>query len=98
MTGKSNASKEEMISAVKCKGFHPETDDEADAIAIMLLALKDEISRDNKTNKNESGSFQALGESGLQAPATSLALEFFRGLTPEKYLEAASSKKNKISV
>ena len=98
MTGKGNANKDEIITAVKHKGFNPETDDEADAIAIMLLALKEEMSGAKKTNKHDSGSFQALGESGTQAPATSLALEFFRGLTPEKHLEAASSKKNKISV
>ena len=98
MTGKGNANKDEIIAAVRCKGFNPATDDEADAIAIMLLALEEWMNRDKKTNKNTSGSFQALGESGTQAPATSLALEFFRGLTPEKHLEAASSKKNKISV
>ena len=98
MTGKGNANKDEMITAVKQKGFKPETDDEADAIAIMLLALKEEISRDKKTNKNEFGSFQALGESGTQDPATSLASEFFRRLTPQGYSGVTSSKKNKISV
>jgi hypothetical protein len=98
MTGKGNANKDEIITAVKHKGFNPETDDEADAIAIMLLALKEEISRAKKTNKNDSGSFQALGESGSQDPTISLASEFFRGLTPLGHSEAASSKKNKISV
>ena len=97
MTGKGNANKDEMITAVKQKGFKPETDDEADAIAIMLLALKEEISGDKKTNKNESGSFQALGESGSRDPATSLASEFFRGLTPLSNFKATVSKKNKIS-
>ena len=98
MTGKGNANKDEIITAVKHKGFNPETDDEADAIAIMLLALKEEMSGAKKTNKHDSGSFQAPGESGTQAPATSLASEFFRGLTPLGHSEAATSKKNKISV
>ena len=52
MTGKGNANKDEIIAAVKRKGFTPATDDEADAIAIMLLALKEEMSRAKKTNKN----------------------------------------------
>ena len=98
MTGKGNANKDEIIAAVRCKGFNPATDDEADAIAIMLLALEEWMNRDKKTNKNTSGSFQALGESGKQAPATSLASEFFRRLTPQGYSEVTSSKKNKISV
>ena len=80
MTGKGNATKDEMITAAKQKGFNPKTDDEADAIAIMLLALKDIINNDKKTNKSTSGSFQALGESGSQDPATSLASEFFHSL------------------
>ena len=98
MTGKGNANKDEIIAAVRCKGFNPATDDEADAIAIMLLALEEWMNRDKKTNKNTSGSFQALGESGKQAPATSLASEFFRRLTPQGYSGITSSKKNKISV
>ena len=51
MTGKANATKDEIITAVRQKGFCPETDDKADAIAIMLFALKEEINRDKKTNK-----------------------------------------------
>ena len=98
MTGKGNATKDEIIAAVKRKGFTPATDDEADAIAIMLLALKEEMSRDKKTNKSTSGSFQALGESGSQDPTISLASEFFRGLTPERHLKPLNSKKNKFSV
>ena len=81
MTGKGNATKDEMIAAAQQKGFNPKTDDEADAIAIMLLALKELINKDKKSDKNTSGSFQALGESGAQAPIISLASEFFRGLT-----------------
>ena len=80
MTEKSNASKEEMISAVKCKGFNPETDDEADAIAIMLLALKETINNAKKTNKSKNGSFQALKESGSRDPESFLASEIFHSL------------------
>ena len=98
MTGKGNANKDEIITAVKHKGFNPDTDDEADAIAIMLLAIEDQINKDKKTDKNASGSFQALGESGSQDPTTSLASDFFRGLTPLGHSEVATSKKNKISV
>ena len=98
MTGKGNATKDEMIAAARQKGFNAETDDEADAIAIMLLAIEDQINKEKKTSKNTSGSFQTLGESGSQDPIISLASEFFRGLTPLGHSEAASSKKNKISV
>lgn len=78
VTGKGNANKDEMIATVKREGFKLETDDEADAIAIILLASKEEINRDKKTNKkNEPGFFQALEESEWQDPATSLASEFF---------------------
>ena len=98
MTGKGNATKDEMIAAARQKGFNAETDDEADAIAIMLLAIEDQINKEKKTSKNTSGSFQALGESGSQDPIISLASEFFRGLTPNKHSKTADSKKNKISV
>ena len=77
MTGKGNATKDEMIAAAKRKGFNPETDDEADAIAIMLLAIKETINKDKKTDKIGSGSFQALGESGLQDSLIFLASDFF---------------------
>ena len=98
MTGKANATKDEMITAARQKGFSPETDDEADAIAIMLLAIEDQINRDKKTNKSGSGSFRALGESGSRDPTISLASDFFRGLTPNKHSKATDSNKNKISV
>ena len=98
MTGKGNATKDEMIAAARQKGFNPMDDNEADAIAIMLLALKELIGNDKKTNKNASGSFQALGESGTQDPTISLASEFFQRLTPNKHSKTADSKKNKISV
>ncbi len=77
MKGKSNASKEEMISAVKCEGFNPETDDEVDTIAIMLLAQKETINNAKKTGKSKNESFQALKDSGSRDPAISLASEFF---------------------
>lgn len=38
-TGKGNAPKQAMIDAVRAKGFSPEDDNEADAIAILLWAL-----------------------------------------------------------
>jgi Holliday junction resolvasome RuvABC endonuclease subunit len=44
-TGKGNASKEEMITAAKSRGFDPQTDDEADALAILFLGVKDNKTR-----------------------------------------------------
>ncbi len=38
-TGKGNAPKQAMIDAARAKGFNPEDDNEADAIAILLWAL-----------------------------------------------------------
>ena len=38
-TGKGNAPKQAMIDAARAKGFSPEDDNEADAIAILLWAL-----------------------------------------------------------
>ena len=37
-TGRGNASKEEMIDAIRSKGHHPTDDNEADAIALAYLA------------------------------------------------------------
>nr|WP_039952734.1 phage related protein [Bartonella melophagi] len=37
MTGRGNASKTEMIKAVRAKGHEPEDDNEADALAILYL-------------------------------------------------------------
>ena len=39
-TGKGNAPKQAMIDAARAKGFSPEDDNEADAIAILLWALE----------------------------------------------------------
>ena len=77
MTGKGNATKDEMISATRRFGFNPETDDEADAISIILLALKDLNIDCVKLANNDNGSFQTLIESERQAPDISLASEFF---------------------
>lgn len=38
-TGKGNAPKQAMIDAARAKGFSPEDDNEADAIAVLLWAL-----------------------------------------------------------
>lgn len=78
MTGKGNATKDEMIDAARQKGFNPETDDEADAIAVMILALNILTSKNkNMPSESDPGSFRALGESGRQHPIISLASEFF---------------------
>ncbi len=37
-TGKGNASKEEIITAIKVKGFNPVDDNEADSLALLLWA------------------------------------------------------------
>ncbi len=37
-TGKGNASKEDVIAAVKAKGFNPVDDNEADSLALLLWA------------------------------------------------------------
>ena len=39
-TGKGNASKYDMISAVRARGFHPGDDNEADALALLGLAIE----------------------------------------------------------
>lgn len=38
-TGKGNANKPAMIAAMKAKGFNPETDNDADALALLLCVL-----------------------------------------------------------
>ena len=40
ITGKGNADKEAVMAAVRARGFHPADDNEADAIAILLWAIK----------------------------------------------------------
>jgi hypothetical protein len=39
VTGKGNAAKDEVIAAVRAKGFRPADDNEADALALLLWAL-----------------------------------------------------------
>jgi Holliday junction resolvasome RuvABC endonuclease subunit len=78
MTGKGNATKEEMIVAARLRGFDPQTDDEADALAILLLTLK--INDLPKVRRSD-GSFPALGEGGRRPPGSSLASETFARLT-----------------
>lgn len=39
VTGKGNASKDEMMAAVRARGHAPADDDEADALALLLWAL-----------------------------------------------------------
>lgn len=39
ITGKGNASKQEVIAAITVKGFNPKDDNEADALALLDLAL-----------------------------------------------------------
>lgn len=38
-TGKGNSNKEAMIAAMKARGFTPETDNDADALALLLCVL-----------------------------------------------------------
>ncbi|WP_420906116.1 hypothetical protein [Candidatus Magnetaquiglobus chichijimensis] len=44
-TGKGNASKEEVIEAMRRKGHHPADDNAADALAILYWALDDEVAK-----------------------------------------------------
>jgi Holliday junction resolvasome RuvABC endonuclease subunit len=78
MTGKGNAMKEEMIMAAKSHGFDPQTHDEADALAILFLALKTiglpKVCRGY-------GSFLPLREGGQLRPEASLASETFARVT-----------------
>lgn len=51
ITGKGNASKAEVIEAVKNKGFIPQDDNEADALALLFLVQKDYGSKQYYENK-----------------------------------------------
>lgn len=89
MTGMGNATKNQMIAAARSLGFDPKTDDEADAIAILLLGVESTSdfqschikSPQKQLPKSACGSFQALIMSGRQPPAISLATEVFQRLT-----------------
>ena len=48
-TGKGNASKGEMIAAAREIGLNPETDDEADALALLHYAIDLEVTALNGT-------------------------------------------------
>jgi Holliday junction resolvasome RuvABC endonuclease subunit len=39
-TGRGNAGKDEVIAAMRAKGFYPADDNEADALALLQWALK----------------------------------------------------------
>jgi len=43
ITGKGNASKQEVVAAIQAKGFEPEDDNEADALALLDFVLTKEI-------------------------------------------------------
>jgi Holliday junction resolvasome RuvABC endonuclease subunit len=43
-TGKGNASKAEMIAAMRARGFRPVDDNEADALALLVWAMAQEVS------------------------------------------------------
>ena len=87
MTGKGNATKEEMIAATESRGFRPKTDDEADAISIMLLALNFLTSKNKNVQISKGGSFQGLKESGSPSPRTFLASDFFSEVDHAKNLQ-----------
>ncbi len=48
ITGKGNANKEAVIKAVQAKGFSPKDDNEADAIALLLLKLDEGWDNEDK--------------------------------------------------
>ena len=68
MTGKGNATKDEMILAARLRGFDPKSDDEADAIAIMLLGLTDFNAKNNGVVKNVLGPSSPWGTAGSGSP------------------------------
>jgi Holliday junction resolvasome RuvABC endonuclease subunit len=47
-TGKGNATKEQVIAAIKAKGHNPKDDNEADAIALLFFTLGDHTPRTNQ--------------------------------------------------
>ena len=50
-TGKGNASKQEVIEAVRALGYHPQDDNEADALALLQLKIKErKINGDSSNN------------------------------------------------
>jgi Holliday junction resolvasome RuvABC endonuclease subunit len=70
-TGKGNASKEEMISAMRAWGFNPVDDNEADALAILFAGL-------NSLNFQKNHRYCLDNETnGARYPVNSLASEIF---------------------
>lgn len=49
ITGKGNASKQQVIDAIKALGYHPKDDNEADALALLELIRK----QHKKENRND---------------------------------------------
>jgi Holliday junction resolvasome RuvABC endonuclease subunit len=74
-TGKGNATKAEVIAAMRDRGFDPGDDNEADALAILCLALE---TNDLPRISPGDGSFRPRAESGGESPGFSLASEIFR--------------------
>jgi len=52
--GKGNATKEDMISFARANGFNPANDDEADALAILFVALNLPNKNNDFINKQDS--------------------------------------------
>jgi Holliday junction resolvasome RuvABC endonuclease subunit len=71
MTGKGNATKEEMIAVAKTHGFNPIDDNEADSVAILLTALH--LLKLQQNNRY----FLTRGKNESQTPGASLASEVF---------------------
>jgi Holliday junction resolvasome RuvABC endonuclease subunit len=78
VTGKGNATKEEMIMAAKSHGFDLVDDNEADALAILCLALKINSLPNNCQNNRF---FWPSMKNGRAHPGASLASENFAKLT-----------------
>lgn len=57
ITGKGNAGKKDVIRAVKDLGYYPHDDNEADALAIMFYALKQERDQEPKPAAGFKGTF-----------------------------------------
>jgi hypothetical protein len=73
-TGKGNATKAEMIAYAKLQGFTPVDDNEADALAILFLALR-------STNCQKERVLPGPGRERVASPVNSLASETFARLT-----------------
>lgn len=45
-TGKGNATKDEMIQSAKDAGYHPQDDNEADAIALLRMTIRNRVRKE----------------------------------------------------